>query len=85
MSAGKDDFLEELARLYLVEWCQQTIAAGVVLDVTASAKTDAEKACSKLCFQHAVVKGWVSAAKAEGDPQRVLARGFSVAAAYLRR
>lgn len=85
MSAGKDDFLEELARLYLVEWCQQTITAGTIVDVSASARTDAEKACSKLCFLHAVAKGWVSAAKAENDPQRVLARGFSVAAAYLRR
>lgn len=83
MSAAVDAFIDELTRVYLIDWCQQTIAHEKVIDVTAIARTDAEKACAQKCFQHAMIKGWVSPDPAK--PQKVLASGFSVAKSFLKR
>ena len=82
MLQSEEDFIEQYARVLLVQWCLSTIDAGYI--VSASSLGNGEHATVKitnLCVEHAVTKGWVG----KSEPKKVLAKGFSTAAAFLKR
>ena len=83
LSKTEGDFIEQYARVFLVEWCCQTIASGSITAVEGHIDLglDIRAIIAQLCLEHAVEKGWVGS-KA---PQKVLAKGFSTAAAFLKR
>lgn len=80
MLQSEEDFIEQFARVLLVEWCVQTLTPpGVIKDVRGPNQVPLTVA--NLCLEHARQKGWVS----KGEPTKVLAKGFSTASAFLKR
>jgi hypothetical protein len=80
MLQSEEDFIEQYARTLLVEWCVQTLTTtGHIHDVRGPRQVPLTVA--DLCLGHARSKGWVS----KSDPPKVLAKGFSTAAAFLKR
>lgn len=69
MTQAEQDFLEQLTRKKLVDWCEQTLVQGSFVGEPA------------ICLELAVGKGWVS----KNEPRRVLAKGFTTAEAFLKR
>jgi hypothetical protein len=81
MTQAQKDFIAEYARLHLVDWCAQTLIHGHMIDMNpVRAKTE-DKPLADLCFEFALEKGWVT----KSDPVKVSAKGFSTAAAFLKR
>lgn len=70
---GEQDFIVEMTRRMLVKWADHQLQFG-------SMPTDDGTGRGKLYLGVAEKKGWVSK-----DGSRVLASGFKVAAAFLRR
>ena len=81
LSKTETDFIEQYARIHLVEWCCQCIEHGAIMDVGAAGETKAQKAITSKCLEFALEKGWVG----KSEPRKVLAKGFSTAAAFLKR
>lgn len=81
MTAAESDFIEQYARTHLLEWCCQTMVHQHIKDVQAAGTTAAQRTVADQCLAFAQEKGWVS----KSTPPRVLAKGFSTAAAFLKR
>jgi len=81
LSKTETDFIEQYARVHLVEWCCQTIEHGSIVEVGAVGETKAQKNIASKCLDFAIEKGWVG----KSDPKKVLAKGFSTGAAFLKR
>lgn len=77
MTKAEQDFIDEYARKLLVDWAKQTLAFGQINDPTEGDK----KKGLMVYFEYAIDKGWVG----KSEPRRVTAKGFSTAAAFLRR
>jgi hypothetical protein len=82
MLQAEEDFIEQFARVLLVQWCIDSISMGhlqtddsIVGDYRITPKIQ------ELCLEHAVAKGWIG----KTTPKKVLAKGFSTAAAFLKR
>jgi hypothetical protein len=80
-SKAEEDFVEQFARVLLLSWCCQTLADGCVADIQDAGGYRVPERVAKLCFEHAQEAGWVG----KSSPKKVLAKGFSTAAAFLRR
>lgn len=76
MTGSESDFIEEKARELLVGWADHQIRFGDLSTPPASLLL------VDPYLSAAVGKGWMSV---KGDSPKVLAKGFSAAAAYLRR
>jgi len=72
MTEAEKDFLDEYTRRLLVRWADHSLRTGSVGDVREE---------DEPYFSHAIDKGWVGKA----SPRRLTAKGFSVAASFLRR
>jgi hypothetical protein len=84
MLQAEKDFVEQYSRLYLVEWCTQTLVHGHITDIRAGNHVTGSAGASgfaKMCLDHAIDKGWVG----KTEPRKVLAKGFSTSAAFLKR
>jgi hypothetical protein len=83
MAKAEDDFIEQFARVLLVQWCVQTLSTSTVgiSNPRDAGGYDVSQAMAKLCMDLASEKGWVG----KSEPKKVLAKGFSTAAAFLRR
>ena len=82
MTAAEEDFVEQFARVLLVQWCLSTLDVGYI--VSASSLGNGQHTSVKitnLCMEHATSKGWVG----KSEPKKVLAKGFATAAAFLKR
>lgn len=73
-ASAEDEFVAELTRSYLIKWADCQIMAGILRVETLVGQ--APPRCAELAKQ----RKWLSA-----DGTKVLAAGFKVAAAYLRR
>jgi hypothetical protein len=73
MTKGEESFVNEYTRQLLVGWCNHQVQSGGsgLLPLIDPRSVYAA---------HAIEKGWLAK-----DGSRVLAKGFEVAAAYLRR
>lgn len=76
MTGSESDFIEEKARELLVGWADHQIRFD---NLSSPPET---LLLVEPYLSAAVGKGWVSV---KGDAPKVLAKGFSAAAAYLRR
>lgn len=81
MTQAEQDFIEQFSRTFLLEWCCQTLTAGHITDVSGGAATKAQREIAPRCLEFAQEKGWVG----KSEPKKVLAKGFSTAAAFLKR
>lgn len=82
MTQGEEDFVEQYARVLLVEWCCQQLTTGHITSTRCADGPDPRsEAVAKLCLDFALTKGWVG----KSEPKKVLAKGFSTAAAFLKR
>ena len=82
MSKAEEDFIEQFARVLLVQWCAQTLSTtGAITNSQDAGGYNVPPATAKLCMDFASEKGWVG----KSEPKKVLAKGFSTAAAFLRR
>jgi len=72
MTEAEKDFMDEYARSLLVRWADRTLRTGNVGDVGEE---------DEPYFSYAIDKGWLGKAA----PRKVTAKGFSVAASFLRR
>lgn len=81
MNQSEQDFIEQFSRVYLVDWCCQTLTQGSITSVDAAGETAGQKAIAPMCLTHALEKGWIG----KSEPKRVLAKGFSTASAFLKR
>lgn len=73
VSGAQEDFIEEKTRELLVSWAEHQVRLGSLNQAVLLVEP---------YLSAAVRKGWVSV---KGDAPKVLAKGFSAAAAYLRR
>ena len=73
VSGAQEDFIEEKARELLVSWAEHQVRLGSLNQAVLLVEP---------YLSAAVGKGWVSV---KGGAPKVLAKGFSAAAAYLRR
>ena len=71
-SAGEQAFIDQNTRRLLTVWCHQTIATGGAPPMIATEY--------QVYAAHAVTKGWLSS-----KDGRVLASGWTTAAAFLKR
>lgn len=76
-SKAEESFIDQYARSMTVEWAKQTLAFGSINEPSAA---DLKRRLD-IYFNHAVEKGWIT----KGEPRRLSAKGFSVAAAFLKR
>ena len=74
VTGSQEDFIEEKARELLVGWADYQVRFGSLVPTTPM--------LVEPYLSAAVGKGWLSV---KGDAPKVLAKGFSAAAAYLRR
>jgi|APGre2960657423_1045063.scaffolds.fasta_scaffold168205_2 hypothetical protein len=74
MTEAEKDFIEERARELLVGWADYQVRFGALVPATPMLIEPYKAAAAE--------KGWISL---KGDTPKVLAKGFSAAAAYLRR
>jgi hypothetical protein len=74
MTEAEKDFLDEYTRRLLLKWADRTLRTGNLGDV-------GEEAANEPYFSYAIDKGWIGKA----SPRRLTAKGFSVAASFLRR
>ena len=74
---AEETFIDQYTRKLLVKWAQQTIAFGKINDPT---RADIAGGVT-VYFEHAKAKGWVG----KKEPARLTSKGFSTAAAFLRR
>ena len=82
MTKAEEDFIEQFARTLLVQWCAQTLSSsGGIHDFQDGGGYTVPATTAKLCMDLAQEKGWVG----KSEPKKVLAKGFSTAAAFLRR
>ena len=70
-SKAQDDFLNDYARTRLIEWCAQELLEGK-LDLTSQ---------PPLLVEAALEKGWLT----KREPRSLTAKGYTTAAAFLRR
>jgi hypothetical protein len=73
VSGAQEDFIEEKARELLVSWAEHQVRLGTLNQAVLLVEP---------YLSAAVGKGWISV---KGGTPKVLAKGFSAAAAYLRR
>lgn len=78
---AEQDFIEQYARVYLVDWCCQTLTYGSIESPTEAGPTESQKQMATICLTLAEEKGWVGKSK----PKKVLAKGYATAAAFLKR
>ena len=71
-SKAEENFIDQCTRKLLVEWAKQSIAFGG-LSEPAGARM--------IYFDHALAKGWLT----KREPHRLTAKGFGVAASFLKR
>lgn len=82
MTKAEEDFIEQYARILLVQWCAQCLSSsGHITGVRDAGGYDVPATTAQLCMDLALEKGWVG----KSEPKKVLAKGFSTAAAFLRR
>lgn len=81
MTKSEEDFIEQFARVLLVQWCAQSLANGQVTNFYSAGGYQVPSVMGDLCMAHAEEKGWLGKA----TPKKVLAKGFTTAAAFLRR
>ena len=74
---AEQNFIDQYARKLTVEWAKQTLAFGAINEPTPADI----KGGMMLYFDHAIEKGWVS----KKAPYKLLSKGFSTAAAFLKR
>jgi hypothetical protein len=72
MTEAEKDFLDEYTRRLLVRWADRSLRTGSVGDIQEE---------DEPYFSYAIDKGWIGKA----SPRRLTAKGFSVAASFLRR
>jgi hypothetical protein len=76
---AKQDFIDQYTRKLLVDWAHHEAAAGALVELEACSP----KQCAygyRVYVAHAVGRGWLVK-----DGSRVSAKGFAVAASFLRR
>lgn len=78
---AEQDFMEQVSRTFLVEWCSQTLIDGSIQDVAAGQVTEAMQQMASRCLLYAQDKGWVG----KSSPPRILAKGYATAATFLKR
>lgn len=72
-SKGEQSFIDQYSRKLMVQWACQTVESGQI-GLSTSAVEEA-------CLEHALSRGWLT----KREPRRVTAKGFEVAASFLRR
>ena len=72
-SKGEQSFIDQYSRKLMVQWACQTVESGQI--------GEAVWAVEEACLEHALSKGWLT----KREPRRVTAKGFEVAASFLRR
>lgn len=81
MSETEKEFIHEYTRVYLVDWCCQTLVHGHIVSVDEAATTAGQKALAPKCLEYAETKGWVG----KSTPKKVVASGYKIATSFLRR
>lgn len=81
MTKAEEDFVEQFARVLLVQWCVQTLASGQIVIECNAGGYQVPQPVANLCLAFAAEKGWIG----KSEPKKVLAKGFATAAAFLRR
>lgn len=81
LNQSEKDFVEQFARVLLVQWCGQTLVAESIVDYCDAGGYHVSGKLGDLCMAHALDKGWVG----KSTPRKVLAKGFATAAAFLKR
>lgn len=81
MTKSEEDFIEQFARVLLVQWCAQSLSSGHVTDFNDAGGYQVARGMGDACLAHAEEKGWIG----KTTPKKVLAKGFATAAAFLRR
>lgn len=73
-SKGEQSFIDQYSRkLMAEEWACQTVESGQI--------RESGQRLEAVCLEHALSKGWLT----KREPRRVTAKGFEVAASFLRR
>lgn len=78
---SESDFIEQFARVLLVQWCCQVIDSGGITEARDAGGHLVSQKVADACITHALEKGWVG----KTEPRKVLAKGFATAAAFLKR
>lgn len=76
-SKGEEAFIDQYTRKMMVEWAKQSIAFGGLNEPTPADI----KGGMMVYFDHALSKGWLT----KRTPHRLTAKGFQVAASFLKR
>ena len=74
---SEEAFIDQYTRKMMVEWAKQSIAFGAINEPTPA---DINSGLT-IYFDLALAKGWVS----KRTPHRLTAKGFQVAASFLKR
>jgi hypothetical protein len=74
---AEEAFIDQYTRKLMVEWAKQSLAFGSVNEPT----TADLKSGMMVYFDFALSKGWLS----KREPHRLTAKGFGVAASFLKR
>ena len=74
---AEENFIDQYTRKLLVLWAQQTLAFGKINEPT---RADTARG-TDLYFEHVRTRGWVG----KKEPARLTSKGFSTAAAFLKR
>lgn len=77
---AEQGFINEQTRVFLVKWADYQVMYGRIPLLPEWGRSPREKAVEATYLKHAQTKGWVSK-----DGTKVTAKGFSTAAAFLRR
>ena len=76
-SKGEQAFIDQYTRKMMVAWAKQSIAFG---ELNEPIPADI-KGGMMVYFDHALAKGWIT----KREPHRLTAKGFQVAASFLKR
>ena len=74
---AEEAFIDQYTRKLMVEWAKQSLAFGSVNEPTTADLTSG----MMVYFDFALSKGWLS----KREPHRLTAKGFGVAASFLKR
>lgn len=75
-SKAEENFIDQYTRKLLVEWAYSQVATPLNEEAVRTASLG-----RPVFFAHALAKGWLT----KREPHRLTAKGFGVAASFLKR
>lgn len=78
-SKGELDFIAQQTRVFLVQWADHEVTSGFPPEEVSGEAPAGSRLAPYI--EHALDKGWLT----KSQPRRLTARGWSTAAAFLKR